>query len=63
MNSIGGRCHDNAQCESMWARLKEELLYNRYDTTKMKVESVKLSSGDISSAIGLTGESALPTEG
>ena len=47
----------------MWARLKEELLYNRYDTTKMKVESVKLSSGDISSAIGLTGESALPTEG
>ncbi|EDT46745.1 hypothetical protein STRINF_01749 [Streptococcus infantarius subsp. infantarius ATCC BAA-102] len=25
----------------MWARLKEKLLYNRYDTTKMKVESVK----------------------
>ena len=63
MNSVGGRCHDNPQCESMWAKLKEELLYNRYDTTKMKVESVKLSSGDISSAIGITGESALPTEG
>ncbi|HFH9929896.1 TPA: integrase core domain-containing protein [Streptococcus suis] len=41
MNSVGGRCHDNAQCESMWARLKEELLYNRYDTTKMKVKTVK----------------------
>lgn len=41
MNSAGGRCHDNAGCESMWARLKEELLYNRYDTSKMKVETVK----------------------
>lgn len=41
MNSAGGRCHDNARCESMWARLKEELLYNRYDTTKMTVETVK----------------------
>ena len=26
-NSAGGRCHDNARCESMWARFKEELLY------------------------------------
>ena len=25
MNSAGGRCHDNARCESMWARMKEEL--------------------------------------
>ncbi len=33
MNSAGGRCHDNARCESMWIRLKEELLYGRYDTT------------------------------
>ena len=32
MNSAGGRCHENARCESMWASLKEELLYNRYDT-------------------------------
>ena len=23
MNSAGGRCHDNARCESMWARMKE----------------------------------------
>ena len=27
MNSAGGRCHDNARCEAMWARMKEELLY------------------------------------
>ena len=26
MNSAGGRCHDNARCESMWARMKTELL-------------------------------------
>ena len=31
MNSTGGRCHDNARCESMWARMKEELFYNRED--------------------------------
>ena len=24
MNSAGGRCHDNARCESMWARMKSE---------------------------------------
>ena len=41
MNSAGGRCHDNARCESMWARFKEELLYGRYDTSKMKVEEVR----------------------
>lgn len=29
MNSAGGRCHDNAKCESMWARMKEELFYSR----------------------------------
>lgn len=27
-NSDGGRCHDNALCESMWARLKDELFYS-----------------------------------
>ena len=32
MNSAGGRCHGNARCESMWARMKEELLHDRYDT-------------------------------
>lgn len=41
MNSAGGRCHDNARCESMWARIKEELLYGRYDTSKMTVEQLK----------------------
>lgn len=41
MNSAGGRCHDNARCESMWARMKSELLYGRYDTEKMTVAEVK----------------------
>ena len=41
MNSAGGRCHDNARCESMWARLKEELFYGRYNTEKMTVSEVK----------------------
>lgn len=41
MNSAGGRCHDNARCESMWARFKEELLYGRYDPTAMTVEQLK----------------------
>ena len=41
MNSDGGRCHDNARCESMWARMKEELLYGRYDTRQMTKEEVK----------------------
>ena len=37
MNSAGGRCHDNARCESMWARMKTELLYDRYDTKQSKI--------------------------
>lgn len=41
MNSAGGRCHDNARCKSMWARLKEKLLYNCYDTSKMTIEEIK----------------------
>lgn len=41
MNSAGGRCHDNARCESMWARMKEEVIYGRYDTEKMTVEELK----------------------
>ena len=41
MNSAGGRCHDNARCESMWARFKEELLYGRYNTASMTVEQLK----------------------
>lgn len=42
MNSDGGRCHDNARCESMWARMKEELLYGRYNTKEMTVEDLKI---------------------
>lgn len=41
MNSAGGRCHDNARCESMWARMKEELIYGRYNTSKMMKYEVK----------------------
>ena len=41
MNSTGGRCHDNARCESMWARMKSELLYDRYDTEQMTLEQLK----------------------
>ena len=42
MNSAGGRCHDNARCESMWARMKNELFYSRgrrstdYTTEQLK---------------------------
>ena len=42
MNSAGGRCHDNVRCESIWARLKEELLYGRYDTSTMTILEKKL---------------------
>lgn len=41
MNSADGRCHDNARCESMWARMKTELLYDRYDTEKMTTDELK----------------------
>ena len=41
MNSDGGRCHDNARCESFWARMKSELLYGRYDTESMSVQKLK----------------------
>ena len=34
MNSNGGRCHDNARCESMWARMKDELFYSRGDKSE-----------------------------
>lgn len=34
MNSAGGRCHDNARCESMWARMKEELFFSRGDRSE-----------------------------
>jgi transposase InsO family protein len=41
MNSDGGRCHDNAKCESMWARFKTEAIYGRRQTSKMPMEEVK----------------------
>ena len=40
LNSDGGRCHDNVHCEVLWARRKEELLYGRYETKKMKFEEL-----------------------
>ncbi len=41
MNSDGGRCHDNARCESMWARMKTELFYDRLDPELLTVEELK----------------------
>ena len=41
MNSDGGRCYDNARCESMWARMKEELFYERIRTENYTVEELK----------------------
>ena len=29
MDSAGAHCHDNAICESMWVRMKDELFYLR----------------------------------
>jgi len=40
MNSGGGRVFDNAKCESMWGRFKEEKLY-KTDTSKMTMAQVK----------------------
>lgn len=41
MNSAGGRCHDNARCESMWGRMKDELFYDRIDTRLLTVAELK----------------------
>lgn len=41
MNSAAGRCHDNAKCESMWARGKSEIMA-LYNTKKMTCEQLKL---------------------
>jgi Transposase and inactivated derivatives len=40
MNSAAGRCYDNAKCESMWGRFKEEKLY-KTDSPKMTMAEVK----------------------
>ena len=60
MNSAGGRCHDNARCESMWARFKEELLYGTlrsYLNDRRAVKDAHL--GNTASATGIIGGSAL----
>lgn len=41
MNSDSGRCHDNARCESMWARMKCELFYDRLDPETMPMGTLK----------------------
>lgn len=41
MNGDGGRCHDNARCESIWARMKEELFYGRIRTEDYTVDELK----------------------
>lgn len=41
MNSDGGRCHDNARCESIWARMKEELFYQRTRSEFYSVDELK----------------------
>lgn len=41
MSFSGASCYGNAKCESMWARMKEELIYGRYKTTQMSMEAVK----------------------
>jgi len=41
MNGSAGGCHDNAKCESMWARGKTEIMAC-YDTKKMTCEELKL---------------------
>lgn len=41
MNSDGGRCHDNARCESMWARMKEELFYGRIRSENYTIDELK----------------------
>ena len=42
MNSAGGRCHDNARCESMWARMKVEVFYSWKDKSEnYTVEELK----------------------
>lgn len=40
MNSAAGRCHDNAKCESMWARGKLEIMAC-YNTKKMTCEQLR----------------------
>ena len=41
VEQYGGRCHDNARCESMWARMKSELFYGRLDPERLTIEELK----------------------
>ena len=42
MNSSSGRCHDDAKCESMLARMKDELFYSRNcKSTLFSVEELR----------------------
>jgi len=41
MNSASGRCHDNAKCESIWARFKVEKIY-QINTKKLTIKELKL---------------------
>ena len=54
MNSVGGRSHDNARCESMWARMKEERFYSRLDSRKFPAAQLKELVWRYFSAIGIT---------
>lgn len=40
MDSDGGHCHDNARCESMWARMKSKLFYGRLAPERLTVEEL-----------------------
>lgn len=59
MNRAGGRCHDNAHCESMWGRMKTELLYKRYYTENMTTDELKELIWRYSSVTGIT-EGSVP---
>jgi putative transposase len=42
MSSAEGRCHGNARCDSIWARMKK-LLYSYYNVEKVTIEELKIS--------------------
>ncbi len=63
MNRDGVCCHDNARCESMWARIKEELLYGRHNTEKRTVEELKTLIFRYFMTTGITEGYAQPTAG
>jgi len=54
MNGTAGSCHDNAKCESMWARGKNEIM-SCYDTVKMACNDLKNLYSGITWYIGTIG--------